>query len=277
MQPKYPRIGLALGSGGSRGLAHIGVIKVLTKAGIDISAVAGSSSAALVAAMYAHHKDINDVEKKLTSPEWKNATRLLWQINLSFGRGGILNVEKLVNFVTKEFEKKHFYNLAVSCAAVTTRLKTGEKAVFSTGKVAPAILASMAFPLVFPPVKINGEYFLDGGLVEAVPVTTVKALDCDIVIGVNLDGADLIRFEGSTTKPLQVLEQAMSIYRHNLAQFNNRHAAIKVEPKTGVKGIIGWSGFSNADQVILSGEKAMRAALPKLKKHIARFIDKQSK
>lgn len=275
MEIKQPRIGLALGSGGARGLAHIGIIKQLVKAGIEISAVAGSSSAALVGGLYAKNKDIAEVERLLTSPEWRNATRLLWQFKFSFSAGGFLNDKRLWKFIEREFGKMNFYNLAIDFAAVTTMLKTGEKKIFSFGKVGPAIMASMAFPLAFPPVRIKGELYMDGGLVEAVPVSTVKALDCDIVIAVNLDGSELIRFSGSPNHPIQVLEQAISIYRHNLAQFNARHATVKVLPRTGIKGIIGWGGFSHPEEVIASGERAMRRALPELKRKIQRFIDKQ--
>lgn len=262
---------MALGSGGSRGLSHIGVIRALEEAGIKISAVAGSSFGALISALYARDKDINRVEAAMSTATWGYVAKLL--LGMEFSLKG--NMEKqslrLAEFVKKEFEHIHFYNLAIPCAIMAAKLKSGEKAVLNSGRVDKAVLASMAFPFTFPPVDIDGTLYIDGGMVEAVPVSTVKAYECDLVIAVNLDGEDLIKFVGSPDNPIDVMMQSINIYRHNLATFNVRNASVVIEPKTGIRGVIGWQGFFHTKEIIKSGEAAMRAALPDLRAKIIHY------
>ncbi len=263
LQAKQPRIGLALGSGGSRGLAHVGVIKVLSDAGYRISAIAGSSAGALAGALYARDTDIERLEKAMTSTTWKDVMKVLFDFSL---RGGVVKGRRLAEFVKHELGSRSFSDLVVPFAAVATELKTGRKTIFTDGKVGTAVMASMAVPFVFPPVTIGRTLYVDGGVVEPVPVQAVRMLGCDVVIAVNLDGKELVRFTGSTSKPFDVMNQTLNIFRHNVARLNVMHADVVLEPNTGVKGIIGWEGFLNGQRIVRSGERAMRAALPELKR-----------
>ncbi len=266
------RIGLALGSGGSRAIAHIGIIKTLLKAGIRPTIVAGTSMGAMIAALYARDGDIERVEKTMTkAPTWTSIAKLVFMSELSLKGGMLQQGERLKNFVEREFGTMRFYNLAVDCATVATHFKTGEKGVFTTGLVSKAVLASMAFPFVFPPVSIRGELYFDGGMVEAVPATTLKAMECDIVIAINLDNEEMVRFSGQTHNPFHVLQQGININRYHLAQFNCRHASIVVKPHTGEKGLIGWNGFMHGDAMVKIGERAMKKELPLLQEKIARL------
>lgn len=269
-----PRIGLALGTGGSRGLAHVGVIKELVRSGIEISSIVGSSFGAVSGALFARDRDIEHMEyTMLQSPEWKDIMRTLIFLEMSYA-GGITQGSKLETFINNEFGKTTFYGMAVPFSVIATKLKTGEHTVLTRGPVAKALLASMAFPSVFAPVKISGDLYIDGGLTEPVPARTVSK-ECDIVIAVNLDGDESTKFKGVADRPRDIMQQTISIYRYNLASYNTHHADIVVEPLIRTKSSAKWESYLSGDAV-KSGERAMHALIPKLKEKIVHFMAKHS-
>lgn len=259
-----PRIGLALGSGGSRGLAHVGIIKVLEKAGVPIDIVTGSSIGAWVGAIYATTKSSDRLLEVALSKDWRSMAAVFFDIT---SRGGLVKGDKMAAVLKQTLKKKGFKDCRLPLSIVATELKTGVVHHITAGDLVTAIRASMAVPFVFKPVTFKRKIFLDGGLAEPVPVAAARALGADIVIAVNLDGAHLLAGNGVSQNPFSVLSQSLQVVRYNLAQSNVKLADVVIEPYTKAVGLagIGWGGFLRPEGIIKAGERAARKQLPRLR------------
>ncbi len=199
-------IGLALGSGSSRGWSHIGVISVLTDQGIVPDIVCGTSIGSLVGASYISG-NIEKLEEWVCSLT-KFETARFFEINTSLN--GFVNTERLHHFlneyvahdnsVIEAFTKRY--------AAVATDLETGREVWLTKGSVLEAVWSSMSLPGLFPAIKSNNKWLVDGGLVNPVPVSVCRALGADIVIAVNLNG-DIVgkHFQ----KPKNIIKKDMGV------------------------------------------------------------------
>ena len=262
------RIGLALGSGGAKGLAHIGVIKVLEKNNIPIDFIAGSSIGALIGGFYSATKDIKQVEEIVLSTNWR---QLLSLIDPSLRRG-LIKGEKIKKFIETHIGKVKFRDLKIPLSVIATDLRTGEIIPINQGEVASAIRASISFPLIFKPVEREGRLLTDGGLSLSIPVEVVNKMGAGLVIAVNLD-ADYFTNKGNNKTDLGFYEIAINsinLLCHHLARWNVKNADIIVEPKLNVKkvGIVYWNKFLDGRDIILAGELAMKKKLPQLQKLI---------
>jgi len=180
------RIGLALGSGASRGWSHIGVIRALTEMGVEPEIICGCSIGALVGASYCAGK-LDQLENWLTKVSKIEVVKFLelnWSLN-GFVDKKHLN-EFLLNYVCDE--ETRIEKLEKTYAAVATDLDNGREVWFTKNSLLKAVRASMSLPGLFPPIKYNGRWLVDGGLVNPVPVSICRALGADIVIAVNLNG-----------------------------------------------------------------------------------------
>ena len=180
------KIGLALGSGAARGWAHIGVLKALEAAKIRPDIVAGSSIGALVGAAYAagNMTVLEQALMKLTRLQ----TARYFTINTGFT--GFINQQRLHAFLSEYVadEALQINDLQVKYANVATQLTTGREVWHTSGSVLDSVWASMAVPGLFPAVKIDHRWLVDGGLVNPVPISVCRALGADVVIAVNLNG-----------------------------------------------------------------------------------------
>ncbi|HSA08675.1 MAG TPA: patatin-like phospholipase family protein [Candidatus Moranbacteria bacterium] len=262
---KRPKIGLALGSGGPRGLAHIGVIKVLKENNIPIDFIAGSSIGAMVGGFYAATKDIGQVEKIALGTNWK---MILALIDPSF-RQGLLGGKKVNNFIEDHIDKMDFKDLKVPLSVVATNFKNGDAVVINKGDVASAIRASISLPLVFRPVEREGKLLVDGGLSLPVPVEVVRKMGADLVIAVNLD-ADYFADNNSENNKFgfyKMAENSINLLRHHLAYRNVENADIVISPRVGNAH---WGKFLDGKDIISAGEKATKIKLSQLKESIHR-------
>jgi len=240
--PKRPKIGLALGSGGPKGLAHIGVIKILEENNIPIDFIAGSSIGALIGGFYSATKDIGQVEKIALNANWR---QLLSLIDPSLQRG-LIGGEKIKKFVERHIGKIKFQDLKIPFSAITTDLKTGEIISINQGEVASAIRASISIPLVFKPVERKGRLLADGGLSLPVPVKTARRMGAELVIAVNLDADYFANNDNNKTNLgfYKIANNSINLLRYHLASWNIKEADIIVEPKFGIKlGIVRWNKF----------------------------------
>lgn len=258
---KKHRIGLALGSGGARGLAHIGVIKVLEENNIPIHCIAGSSIGAVVGGLYAAAGDIQKIKKLALDNNWLKLLKLI--VEPAVG-GGVIGGKKIEKFLRGELGGVKFSDLKIPFSAMTTDFETGQPVILSRGDVAKAISCSLSVPLVFKPKKNEGKILVDGGLSEPVPVEAVRKMGADIVIAVNLDYC--LPGEKKNIGFWDAAEDSLEILRFNLAKEKIKQADVVVEPKIKFRGLIGWRNFLNGEKFIPEGERAMREALPKLKK-----------
>ena len=192
------KIGLALGSGSSRGWSHIGIINALSGLGIKPDIVCGTSIGSLVGASYVSGKLelLEEWARSLTKFE----TAMFFDINTSLN--GFVNTERLHEFLNKTVagDKEVIENLKKQYASVSTELETGREIWLTSGSLIEAVWASISLPGLFPAIKNNNKWLVDGGLVNPVPVSVCRALGADIVIAVNLNG-DIVgkHFEKSKT------------------------------------------------------------------------------
>jgi NTE family protein len=178
-----PRIGLALGSGGARGAAHTGILKVLEREGIRPTVVAGSSIGSLIGAAYAVGKPTADMEK-----EWLavGVSKVLRGFMPTFPSAGLSSGHELKKLLHGLFGDVAIEDLAMPFAAVACDIDTGEPVVLRTGSLVEAILASTAIPGIFFPVRYGSRILVDGGMVDPVPVSVCRNLGADIVIAVDI-------------------------------------------------------------------------------------------
>jgi len=260
VESKRPKIGLALGSGGSRGLAHIGVIKVLEENNIPIDFIAGSSIGAMVGGFYAAGLSIKEIEEIALSTNWRRVFSILFDPHL---KQGLIGGEKLKTFIENYINGKKFEDCKVPFVTVATDLKTGEVVVLNKGEMAQAIRTSISIPLVFKPAEINGRMLVDGGLSAPVPVEIVRGMGADIIIAVNLDK----HYCDEEWKPgwYDIANDSLNILRHHLALSNVANADIVIDINVGKNY---WYQFTNGQDKILTGEKATKEVLPRLQEII---------
>ena len=177
-----PRIGLALGSGSARGWAHIGVIRVLERAGISPDIVCGTSIGALVGAAYAAG-ELDRLEPWVKGLTWQTVLSLL---DFKMG-GGLIEGGKLIEFFRSRYKDQGIAQLKKPFACVATELFTGREVWLREGSVIEAVRASIAMPGLFTPVQQDGRLLVDGGLVNPVPVSLCRAMGADVVIAVDLN------------------------------------------------------------------------------------------
>ena len=222
------KIGLALGSGGFRGFALVGVLQALKENNIPIDFISGASIGSLVAAHYALFQDV-DLLKRDISKNAKN--KLLSVMDLGF-RGGLVKKDKFQSLVERIFGEHTFLETKIPLRVMATDLTSGQAHVFSEGKVALSVQASCTVPVLFEPIKIKGHAFVDGGLSDPVPVEVLKKMGADRVIAINLyHKNEFINKRFTLTK---VALRSTRIALYNLAQVSIKTADVVVAPDTSL-------------------------------------------
>jgi NTE family protein len=183
---RKPRIGLALGSGSSRGWAHIGAIRALEERGIRPDLVCGTSIGALVGGVYASGQ-LEALERWAGSLAWRHVVRLM---DITW-KGGLIRGQRLFNLFRSTFEDREFGELDIRFGCVATELASGREIWIQRGKLLDAVRASIAMPGLFTPVVRDGSVLVDGGLVNPVPVSMCRAFGAEIVIAVDLSWGKL--------------------------------------------------------------------------------------
>ncbi len=193
------KIGLALGGGGVRGLAHILVLELLDEMGCKPSIISGTSMGAVIGALYASGLSGKTIKERIfqyttwKKETWRNVLKkrsdfLEWvkNLDLEYERGGILKADLFLKFLFAEIGKANFEDLSIPMIIIAADFWGAEEVVFKSGRLLPAIKASMAVPGVFAPVLIAGKVLVDGGIVNLVPYDHIMNR-CDISIAVNAD------------------------------------------------------------------------------------------
>ncbi|MFA5127726.1 MAG: patatin-like phospholipase family protein [Patescibacteria group bacterium] len=258
----HAKIGLALGSGAARGLAHIGVLKVLERNNIPIDYISGASIGAVVGALYAATRNVAEMEKVVTEADWKLFLSLIDPTVVN----GMIKGEKIKKFLRRFVGDMTFADLKIPLAVVATDLQTGEPVILDKGDVVDAIMASSTVPLVFQPVKMNDHILVDGGLSHPVPTQILRERGMKKVIAVNLD-ADFFTKKKVDLSPGAMAMQMITLMRYHLAEYDAALADVVIAPEVG--GIFG-TRFNAGPPVIDMGEKAAQKVLPQIKKLAAR-------
>ncbi len=178
-----PKIGLVLGSGSARGLAHIGVIRAIEEMGIKVDVVAGTSMGALIGAVYASGR-LDALEHAFRNFDWRSIGSLFDPV---FPRSGLINGKKIAEFLRTHVPLQSIGELPVPFCAVATDISNGEEVVIREGNLVEAVRASISVPGIFTPVRRDSRILVDGGLVNPVPVDAARALGADLVVAIDLN------------------------------------------------------------------------------------------
>lgn len=251
--PRRPRLGLALSGGAARGVAHVGVLKVLSEHGIGVDCLAGTSAGAIVAGAYAAGMTIEELETLGRNLRWRDFGRM------TVSRLGVQTNARLEDYIRERFPITRFEDLSVPFAAVATDLDSGAAVVMrDEGDIAFAIRASCAVPGWYVPVvDEKGRQLVDGGLVANLPVSIVRSLGADVVVAVdvNFDGA---KFLGSPTSIIGVLLQSMLVVQRTAVRYQRQLADVVISPRVGN---IRWDEMGRADELLTAGAEAAEAAV----------------
>ena len=249
------RIGLVLGAGSARGLAHIGVMQVLIENKIPFDFLVGSSMGALVAAVYACGGDIYMTGKLAGALN----TSLFWDVGIP--RMGFVSGKRIEHFLRLITKGKSFEDLEMPLAVVTTDIETGEKIVIKEGPVHTAVRASISIPGVFTPVRYRNRLLVDGAVAERLPVGVARDLGAGIVLGVDVTFAEDRRTRIRNT--LDVILQAVEILERQIFTQVTRHqATVLIQPRLGN---IKSSEFNRAEECISIGRECTEAKLDEIK------------
>ena len=251
-----PLIALALGSGGARGFAHVGVIKALEDAGIEVDIVTGASSGAVVAALYAAGHRGGELRHIALTTEREDIVDFVL-----IGNGWVKG-EALQNFVNRMVDDRPIEALSRRLALVATEAKSRRMTVFNRGNTGVAVRASASVPNLFVPPVINGEEFIDGGLTSPVPVKLARAMGADIVIAVDVSWFAQARYSGPAA-----MNQHRRRTRYGLLAEELEAADIVITPQTVRTRML---DFDHKKRNIDAGEVAGRDAAVQIHELIGR-------
>lgn len=179
------KIGLVLGSGAARGLAHVGAVKVLQEQRIPIDCIVGTSIGALVGACYARNGDITEFEQVVLKTDFKRFLGLV-DVNLALMSKGLVQGNKVKELLKPLIGDVTFKDLQIPLAVVATDVYTGEEVVLREGSVLEAVRASISMPVIFTPVKIGERFLIDGGVVNPLPVNVARSMGAGTVLACNV-------------------------------------------------------------------------------------------
>ncbi len=263
---KRKKLGIALGSGGPKGLYHVGVLKTLIRNDIPIDLLAGSSVGSWVGAHYALYKDLNRLEE-LTNG--RKIEKLLSMLEFSFG-GGFLKGERLGYLLNDWLKGASFSELQIPFRAVATDLATGAQVIFRSGKLMPALRASMAIPGIFEPVPYHKRLLTDGGISNPVPDDIVRAMGADVVLAVDLNGISQESTQKAPRKDIaNIVESAIDILYYHLAIASTRDADFTLRPS--LQKYSSWKDYFMTDignQTIALGERDAKKIIPALRRKL---------
>jgi NTE family protein len=255
-----PKIGLALGGGGARGFAEIGVIRALEREKVPIDVVVGTSVGSLIGALYADTGKSLDLE--FSALEVTNEDLFDYKA-LAILSGGFVKGERLEEFLGGKLKHRDIEQLSIPFAAVATELRTGKTVVFDRGPVIRAVHASAAIPGVFVPVTIDGRIFVDGGVTDPVPADVARSLGAEVVIAVSIPSAVPAK---TPTNPLEVAYHSVTLMAAEIGRLRCQEADVVITPDVGDTA---YDDFTRKKQLIEAGEAATLAALPAIKEAIA--------
>jgi NTE family protein len=251
-------IGLALSGGAARGIAHLGVLRVLCEHHVPIDYIAGTSAGALVGGALASGLPLSEIEKIGRALRWRDMGRM------TLSRLGVQSNARMEEFLRARLPVTRFEDLKIPFAAVATDLHSGSAVIMrDEGDLPFAIRASCAIPGWYVPVTDSqGRQLVDGGLVANIPSVAARSLGADIVIAVdvNSEGA---KFLGPPQSAIGVLVQSMMVVQRTASSHQLQHADLVISPKVGH---VRWDEMGRADELIAAGEEAAHAVVEKIKR-----------
>jgi NTE family protein len=267
----HPMIGLALGGGGARGLAHIGVLKVLEREKFPLACLAGTSMGGFIGAGYASGMSAADLEAEAL--RMASVRQLIKLIDFAPPRRGLLAGKRVRAYLADKFGPDlYFDNLRLPLALNAVDINSNQEVTIREGLVLDAVMATSAYPGVFPPVEMGGGMLVDGGVLNNVPVSVAYQLGAEVVIAVDVSkhpGGS--RQEGGDARDgypsaFDNLFHAALILQTSILKANLRDTPPDILIQPSISQDIGiFTGFTRAEEIIAAGEKAAYDALPRLR------------
>lgn len=248
-----PKIGLALGSGGARGFAHLGAIKVLKEEGIPIDCIAGSSMGAMVGCFYGAGLDIERLYKLATAFKRK------YYLDFTVPKMGFIAGKRVKELIRIFTHGKNLEQLEIPVRVVATDLMTGEKIVFEKGPIADAVRASISIPGIFVPEKLNDRLLVDGGVVDRIPVSVVREMGADIIIAIDVSH---VKTNIEITSIYDVIMQSLDIMQMELVANREVASNIMIRPRVEM---FSSRAFTNIEEIITIGEEETRKQVDSIK------------
>ncbi len=284
---KLPKIGLVLTGGGAKGFAHIGVLKVLEKAGVKIDYIGGTSMGAVVGGLYAtgysakqidsifHNTNFNELLKdyvpRASKSFYEKRNDELYAISLPFKKlsigvpialsKGMYNYNLLNKLTHSVRHIRDFNQLPIPFLCIATDIETGQQQILKSGSLPQALLASSAFPTLFSPVEIDGKMLIDGGVSNNYPIDEVRKMGADIIIGVDVQ--DGLKTRNSLKEATQILLQISNLQMIGAMPEKIRMTDIYIKPDISGYSVI---SFDKEDEIIKKGEVAALNVLDKINK-----------
>jgi len=266
-------VGLALSSGGARGIAHIGVLRVLEEESIPIDLIAGTSAGSLFGALYAAGLSLDEITAFALDLKNKVALRgRLWDFKLP-PRSGLISGQRTVDYLDKTLSHRTFSDLKVPFYAVATDIISGEEVILDSGSVAKAVRASISVIGVFSPALVEGQYLIDGGAVNPVPTGILAQKGADIIIASSvissLEEQARRRRESEGESPpnfLGVVTNMMGIMEREIIKTKMTPVDVVINPRVG---IYGFMEYDKAEELIRLGEEAAQEEISRIKELIS--------
>lgn len=253
------KVGLALGGGNSRGVAHAGVLKVLVENKIPIDFIAATSSGAIPGALFVGGMNVYDIIKQARTNDWLTKVS-----RITFNAVWPISVEGVAQYLIKHLGDKKIEELRIPFATVATDYKTGEKVVLKKGKLAKNVQASSALPGIYAPVEIDGGLLMDGLMVDNVPADVVRNMGADYVIAVDVVPDIILKENPKNVR--QIVERAIDISSREQSRASfYKYADVVISP---VRENVSPLDFNRADELIRWGEEAANKVIGKIKKDL---------
>jgi len=250
--PRPAKIALVLGAGASKGFAHIGVLKILENQRVPIHMIVGASVGSFIGGLYAYGYNAYKLQTVAMAIEKDDITELTLPDN------GFVGGERLRSYVNAKVTNTPIEKFRIPFYAVATDIKTGEEIIFGSGNAGMAVQASCSVPGVFQPARFSGRSYVDGGVVNPLPVDVARRYGADVVIAVDISSSVDRNIPTST---LETILKSVDIMYGKISQTQIAKADIVISPKVG---FVGSADFTLRHEAILEGEKAAVAALPKI-------------
>jgi NTE family protein len=260
-----PKLGLALGGGSARGLANIGVLRAFVENDIPIDCIAGTSAGAIVATLFAFGLPLKEIQKNGKGLTWYSLSGFpSSKLGLTSGQPTEKKMEKLIGKVDIKAAN-------IQLAILATDIEKGKSFIFQKGSAPLAVRASSSIPGLFAPTEIGGIKYVDGGLLENVPVSALEAMDAEIKIGVNVVHWHSDR---KVNNVLDVILNAMDILAARQEDDAARRMDLLIEPDLAAYSP---SDFNKADALVDEGYRAAMAKMPEIKQLLQKKPKRKAK
>lgn len=275
ISPSKKRVGLALGSGAARGLAHIGVLYVLKKHDIQIDMIAGTSMGSLVGAVYARGEDIDRMKSTAIGLGSKRISLFMDPVLPKYS---LIRGQKIKNMLESLIGDVEYQDLEIPFACSATNIGNGQEVMIREGMVWKGVRASCSVPIIMSPVKLGGRYLVDGGLVDPVPVRVLREMGADFIIAVNVTqnvtqvGRGIFSIADNKNKKVKkpaivsIATQMIGVISSQSLKSSLVGADVIIAPQVSH---INWGDFHRARECILQGELAARDSLAEIQRLLA--------